>query len=331
MHLPQAGRIVSFDAGGFGRIELVDGTELKFGVRLVRDLKLVTDETEPSDLVGLEVVVQAVEPHPLGGFRATAATRAEPVESFAEFGECLTADDWLAAWRTHGMEPDDLRRVRALLRPAGFVSGVAGRPGLGSSKLGGLPDVADSSWPEDEQHQPLNFLAQIALQQVPAPVLQSLRLPAAGLLQFFFDAERQPWNTPQGSFAVRLLDASTPLRTLQEDSASFFEPRAIRIVQLETPCADLQSIEAANLSANGRRLYRHALSAFASARRIAPNHQLGGFAHEVQDGLEREGRLLMQFDSDDWVSWGDVGKLYFTCAPDVPFEVSSVRCTLQST
>jgi uncharacterized protein YwqG len=82
---------------------------------------------------------------------------------------------------------------------------------VGSSKLGGLPDLPTSTpwptrpayqYPKDSnghleevawEEQPLTFLAQLNLRDL-ARVGCQLPIPESGLLSFFYDAQTQPWG-----------------------------------------------------------------------------------------------------------------------------------------
>lgn len=64
---------------------------------------------------------------------------------------------------------------------------------IGTSKLGGHPDVAeDFQWPFNED-QPLHFMAQINCAEIKDYDDEKL-LPLTGLLLFFYDDEEQPWG-----------------------------------------------------------------------------------------------------------------------------------------
>lgn len=75
---------------------------------------------------------------------------------------------------------------------------------VGSSHLGGVPDLpADITWPAWEGRS-LSFLAQLNLAELAAFPAATL-LPPDGLLSFFYDAQEQPWGynaTDRDRFAV---------------------------------------------------------------------------------------------------------------------------------
>src|SRR5690349_18647643 len=64
---------------------------------------------------------------------------------------------------------------------------------LGSSKLGGSPDLPPNiEWPWYKDR-PMAFLAQLRLDEV-APYDTESLLPSSGLLYFFYDIEQEPWG-----------------------------------------------------------------------------------------------------------------------------------------
>ena len=95
--------------------------------------------------------------------------------------------------------------LHALAKPSyRIVPSPLDEPPIGSSRLGGLPDLpADFAWPQwspskrltDLNGTPspamLSFIAQINLSELPQLITG---LPSAGWLYFFFDAVNQPWG-----------------------------------------------------------------------------------------------------------------------------------------
>jgi hypothetical protein len=64
---------------------------------------------------------------------------------------------------------------------------------IGTSRMGGLPDLpADVVWPSP-LGRPLTFVAQLDLTEVMGHLPDSA-LPRAGMLYFFYDTEKQPWG-----------------------------------------------------------------------------------------------------------------------------------------
>lgn len=217
---------------------------------------------------------------------------------------------------------------------------------IGASKIGGSPDLpAELEWPVS-QDSPLVFLAQIALTD--APQLNTMpRLPQAGLLSFFFDAEEQPWGyDPQnfGSWKVVYTPSGESLqrRELPEDFFPESEFKACRLSLssgFSLPSWERAAVHALDLNEEEMDAYEEA-----SLQLRSSGHQLLGLPAVVQgDSMElecqlasnglycgnstgyddprakalsegaAEWRLLMQVDSDEDVGmmWGDGGCLYF--------------------
>lgn len=64
---------------------------------------------------------------------------------------------------------------------------------LGSSRMGGNPDLPIGiSWPIS-QGRPLDFLLQLNLSELPRKLVEDA-LPERGWLYFFYDLERGPWG-----------------------------------------------------------------------------------------------------------------------------------------
>ncbi len=74
-----------------------------------------------------------------------------------------------------------------------------GEPAIGSSKTGGLPDLAEGSyWPTTSNKIPLAFLCQINLAEIAGTRVAS-SLGSSGLLSFFYEANEQPWGFEPGT------------------------------------------------------------------------------------------------------------------------------------
>ena len=104
-------------------------------------------------------------------------------------------------------------------RPCVGISPACDAPPGGRSRFGGRPDVGDDcEWPRREEG-PLAFLARIDLSDVPPPPrgeTYGLPLPDAGLLQFYADADRQPWGfDPKDAGGARVIHVPDPVRTAE--------------------------------------------------------------------------------------------------------------------
>lgn len=221
---------------------------------------------------------------------------------------------------------------------------------VGSSKIGGCPDVPKSfEWPS-WQGTPLAFLAQLDLSNLvdsePAAVL-----PRSGLLSFFYDAEQQTWGfDPQDRGGWRVLYfspeealARCPFPNELPDDAQYPACRvgfyeAISIAPYES--ADIARLKLSKEEVNA---YFEVLDGVTRDQEGQPLHQVLGHPDPIQGDMQLEcqlasnglycgdstgyqdprraelelsaaqWQLLFQLDSDDQANmmWGDVGRLYF--------------------
>jgi uncharacterized protein YwqG len=216
---------------------------------------------------------------------------------------------------------------------------------LGTSRLGGDPDLpASASWPE-WKGKPLCFVAQIALGELPRVPDQDL--PADGLLAFFYDAEQQVWGfDPADRGGWRVLWSEPHIR-LERRPASDGVPANARYRPCQlTPTVELThaSPEEADIERLGMprdEWFRYA--ELFDEEDVTPIHRLLGHPQPVQGGMQLEcqlvtnglycgdasayqdprastlrpgavdWRLLLQIDSDDeaGMMWGDDGRLYY--------------------
>lgn len=214
-------------------------------------------------------------------------------------------------------------RLRGLARPSIRLRAVARDDDeipIGSSKLGGEPDLADGSeWPSWEG-KPLSFLAQLDLEEV-APFDLERLLPTTGRLLFFYDAAGQPWGgqaADRGRWRVLWNPAGEALvRTAPPDVLPPVLELASRVVRLEVELT-LPALDRATTS-RGLDVKRDALLVEWTDRHFptpehTKTHRLLGHADVIQGEIEIElgddWTLLLQLDSED-VSWGDAGRLYF--------------------
>jgi len=209
----------------------------------------------------------------------------------------------------------------------------------GTSKLGGLPDLPPGlAWPTWKTGY-LTFVAQVNLAELPGSEL----LPNVGMLSFFYDPDQSAWGfDPQHKEGFRLWyfpEVSQLIRTAESEPSTFpcaqlsFEP----FLSLPDPSA--KSARDLLLERKDREQYRNFLGKRAGP---APQHQVHGWPHIIQDEMELECQLvtnglylgdlsgyedprrkelepgaddwtlLFQIDSDDnaQMMWGDGGMLY---------------------
>lgn len=199
-----------------------------------------------------------------------------------------------------------LEILERFVRPAIGMTLRGGEAALGSSKLGGGPDLSEGLDLPQRDGKPLDFLLQINLAEV-AAYPAAAELPSSGLLSFFYDTENQPWGfDPVDSSAHRVIytpATETIVRRAASTAESSLSPATIAFWPLETlPSSD---------SLHGRTL-EVALEQVGFADEDAlydlPNelanafdptspseetlHLLLGHSANVQGGMEEEAQLV---------------------------------------
>lgn len=210
---------------------------------------------------------------------------------------------------------------------------------IGTSKLGGLPDLPPGiEWPEWKTGY-LTFVAQVNLAEVPPTGL----LPNVGILSFFYDREQSAWgfdpNHREGFRLWYFPETSGLVRTVEPEPSSLpcaglsFEP----FLSLPDPSA--RSVRELLLEIEDDEQYCDFVDKHAGP---VPQHQILGWPHVIQNEMELECQLvtnglytgdpsgyndsrrnelepgaddwtlLFQVDSDDdaKMMWGDAGMLY---------------------
>jgi uncharacterized protein YwqG len=243
---------------------------------------------------------------------------------------------------------------------------------VGSSRMGGCPDLPSGfEWPRyggskvgwdatarkpvksPPRDKPLDFIAQIRLEEVAPLLVSDNSLPATGMLYFFYDIEHQPWGfdpTDRGAWRVLLLERSgvTLVRARNPEPESSFSSNACSLsFNLEWSLPEESCNEhdedwcdaweelAARLSAEEpqlsvmHRLLGHPQQIqgdMALECQLVSNGLYWGDSTGYQDprgGALEPGkgdwRLLLQVDSDEdnpgWM-WGDSGRIYFWIRDD---------------
>jgi uncharacterized protein YwqG len=181
---------------------------------------------------------------------------------------------------------------------------------IGSSKIGGMPDVArDFSWPHRDVR-PLAFLAQINLSELPD---QSL-LPKAGLLSFFYDDEQTSWGfdpKDRTAFLVNFLPsvegltrAGSPISARKDGLSSRIKdifgkrqsnfPRfhSLRLSFLHFLSIPDPGNEALNSASSTDEDFDKYAEFFEGYCRLGPLHQLLGLPAPVQNEMELECQLV---------------------------------------
>lgn len=219
---------------------------------------------------------------------------------------------------------------------------------VGTTRLGGLPDLPSATeWPSDDG-EPLSFIAQVDLAAVHDLDTEGL-LPDSGMLSFFYAAEAQSaWGfdpADHGAFAVLYSPAHVALVRREAPPSlvadAVFEPVALS-PRSEVTFVPGESFaaEAIGLSRPERLRYADLLDDRADDAIV---HRLLGHADLVQGDMQVEAqlvthglycgdpsgyrgaraqqlrpgsgewRLLLQIDSEDaaGMMWGDVGRLFY--------------------
>jgi uncharacterized protein YwqG len=241
-----------------------------------------------------------------------------------------------------------LKDVDVLVRPAIRLlpEPVEGRElPLGSSQLGGIPDLpADVVWPE-WKGTPQSFIAQIRLGDVQAYDVEHL-LPQQGMLWFFYDARQETYGTEQSDAGgwwtlYRENDAQLQRGQFPEKlpSESHFRSCALSFASeltlpqqpaLELPDLDWQDEEIEKyedvledlLQADEHGSTRHRLLGHPDTLQDDMRLQCQLATHGITDvddprvaELDQgslDWRLLLQIDSDEQVNmrWASQGMLY---------------------
>jgi len=220
---------------------------------------------------------------------------------------------------------------------------------LGSTRVGGRPDLADDVvWPS-WNGKPLVFLAQINLGDLAKFPFASV-LPREGWLVFFYEAEQSTWGydpKDKGSWAVIFMpDAKARLerRGLPSDilQNGFYNLCKVQTHEIVTAMPwESPAIDRLQLSADERDAYFELLDEVYGEGEVC--HQILGHPQPIQGDMQLEcqlvsnglycgdstgyndprakelakgaedWKLLFQLDTDDnaGMMWGDAGRLYF--------------------
>ena len=220
---------------------------------------------------------------------------------------------------------------------------------LGSTRIGGRPDLADSvAWPS-WNGRPLAFLAQINLADLKEFSCASV-LPPEGSLVFFYDTEQSTWGfdpADKGSWAVVYLPNATATLQRREVPPELAENARYEACRVETheiltvPPWESAAMRRLRLGKTEVEAYWELLDALYSEDEIC--HQILGHPQPIQGDMQIEcqlvsnglycgdstgyndpraktlaqgaedWRLLFQLDYDpnSGMIWGDAGKLYF--------------------
>ena len=222
---------------------------------------------------------------------------------------------------------------------------------VGSSKMGGRPDMSpDAAWPRWNRG-PLSFICQLNLDDVQAFACCQA-LPRTGRLLFFYDSVQQRWGfdpNDRESFSViytRSPEASLRRRNWPDDlvQEARFDPCSLTLCEVLTlPPWESILVEQLQLTEEEADRYAAVVEALESEEGEEGRHQLLGHPSPIQQEMQLEcqlaangiyvgdqlgyadprrkrlepgaleWRLLLQLDSEQQarMTWGDLGRLYF--------------------
>lgn len=239
---------------------------------------------------------------------------------------------------------------------------------VGSSALGGQPDLPPgTAWPS-KQGASLAFIAQIRLEEVTS-YDTAHALPAKGLLSFFYDAAQETYGgspADRAGFHVFYTADAAGVQRASFPAAlpanARFTPCALTFASVvtvpETPTVALPTI---TWTPDQQKTYEAVLADLPGGA-PAPSNQLLGYPDTLQDDMRIECQLashgidvsqmatdpkaktlipgaddwtlLLQVDSDGQagMNWGDAGILYYWIEQNAlrAADFSNVWCVMQS-
>ncbi|MBS4214018.1 MULTISPECIES: YwqG family protein [Neobacillus] len=220
---------------------------------------------------------------------------------------------------------------------------------IGSSKLGGLPDMPDEMEFPKYDNGYLTFIGQFKLKEM-KPYDKDGLLPNSGILYLFYDVVEQPWGfeEEEGCFKVLYFDgdlATLKRKEYPEISDNYYPLNAYQVnfknisTISENP-ANL-TFENEDEEENFWNFRQELMELEDEEGNTSPSHYMLGEPFNVQNDVfeelyndEKEPILLFQIDSDEedlGVMWGDCGLLYFCIDKEelANKQFDKVRFTLQ--
>lgn len=220
---------------------------------------------------------------------------------------------------------------------------------LGTTKIGGKPDVPKGfEWPKYYDN-PLSFIAQINMAEI-VPFDTERILPASGMLYFFYDCEQQTWGfdpEDKDCWKVHYYDGSLDeliRMEFHEELPEYAQYHAVKVSfknEISLPSWDSDYIDSLNLSEEEKDAFSELCEKFIGEQQVI--NKLLGHSDNIQGDMQlecqlvsnglycgdssgyespdraklekdaKDWRLLLQIDSDEnaQMMWGDVGRLYF--------------------
>ena len=199
---------------------------------------------------------------------------------------------------------------------------------LGSSKLGGLPDIPqDWEFPKYKNGYH-SFLGQFNLKEI-KPYDEENILPSSGILYLFYDVVEQPWGFEgdEGCFKVLFFDGDEKeLRRKEypEETDHYFPLPVFKVTFVNRPTLpeypediEFSDDEEENYSDMRQELIQPS----DEEGNYEPAHYMLGYPFSIQNDVfdefdlnPEEAVLLLQIDSDEEdmeLLWGDSGIIYF--------------------
>ncbi|HEY4383521.1 MAG TPA: YwqG family protein [Ktedonobacteraceae bacterium] len=218
---------------------------------------------------------------------------------------------------------------------------------VGTSKLGGMPDLLPRSrWPS-WHGVPQSFIGQIRLEELQPYDTQKL-LPAEGMFWFFYAAQQDAYgDDPADRGAWLVLFETSSLDKLRRRSAPSRLPRPARfnpcslsyaseLTMAVQPELEIPGLQWDN---NEQRKYDDVFAVFHATDELSvPHHRMLGFADVLQDDMREQcqlysngitdwespeaetlakdahnWQLLLQVDTDEAMGtrWASTGRLYY--------------------
>jgi uncharacterized protein YwqG len=229
--------------------------------------------------------------------------------------------------------------IRLLAAPVGDALVV------GSSRLGGQPDLPEGlMWPS-RQDKPMSFVAQICLEDV-AGFVPAQKLPSSGTLAFFYDASQGVNGTSpddRSGWSVIFFEPAAPLKTTpfphELPQPARFKPLTLEFHSEWTLPVNPQQVDPGlQWSERDQRAYEALLREFRGpGDRKIPFHRMFGWPDQIQDDMQLQAammtsgvtspadprlkdiastkanwKLLLQIDSDEraGMRWASYGMIY---------------------
>ena len=194
---------------------------------------------------------------------------------------------------------------------------------IGSSKIGGLPDVPEDWEFPIYKNRTLSFLGQFNLREA-RPFDLEKELPSSGILYLFYDVVEQPWGFEEdkGCFKVLYFDGDEKelkRKEYPDETEDYFALPVIKVTftNMLTLPEYPEGMEFSEDEQDNYFVMRQEL--------IQPNndpaHYILGYPFSIQNDVfdefnlkPEEAILLLQIDSDEEdlkLLWGDSGIIYF--------------------